>query len=375
MRVLVDGGTPGSGGYLRYLSGIFGSGAFNGVEVLLVCSPRMAAAVGPLDPQVTVHSELELDSSRLWRRLWWWRRQWPRLVSDFSPDVVFHPRGALRGRSGDSPVVVVHHFISPFVLASYRLYGLSRFSLRLLVTRARLIRSFRRADGVVFHAEYTRRTVSRQAARIARSTLVPNAVPPSFAATTGRDPAVLSSPVRVLCVSSLHLFKHQWHVVAAVALLRRELGLDLHLDLVGGGEPRARAKLLRSIDEHDAAGWTTVREVSAASMPEVYRDSDIFVFASADETWPITLLEAMASGLPIACSDRMAMPEMLRDAGTYFDPEDPVAIAGALRQLLTNPELRRRNGALARCYAQEFTWERSAAGVVDFLHRVVEEAT
>jgi glycosyltransferase involved in cell wall biosynthesis len=82
----------------------------------------------------------------------------------------------------------------------------------------------------------------------------------------------------------------------------------------------------------------------------------------------------MASGLPIACSDRMAMPEMLRDAGTYFDPEDPVSVAGALRPLLTDPELRRRNGALAHRYAREYTWERSAAAVVDFLRRVSREA-
>lgn len=372
MRVLVDGGNSGSGGYVRYLSGIFGSGALEGVEVLLVCSPGIAAALGPLDPQVTVRVEDKLDSPRRRTRLEWWRRTWPLVVQGFRPDVVLHPAGLLRGRSGAAPRVAVHHIMAPFMLASYRLYGLSRMSAAFLFWRIRLARSFRHADGVVFLADYTRRTVSRHV-RIARSTVVPNAVSSSFAATAERDQTVLSAPVRLLCVSTLYLFKYQWHVVAAVASLRLELGLDIQVDFVGGGERRARAKLASSIEKHDAGTWTTVREVPAALMPAVYRDADLFVFPSADEAWPITLGEAMASGLPIACANRMAMPDILRDAGTYFDPEDPVSLVAALRPLLTDAQLRRRQGVRARGYAATFTWGRSAGGLVAFLRQVTQD--
>jgi len=375
VKILVDGGNSGSGGYLRYLSGVFGTGALDSVEVLLVCSPRIAAALGELDRQVTVLVEPQLDAPQRRTRLAWWRHRWPVLVREFGPDVVLHPAGLLRGRSGDVPRVAIHHSMAPFTKAMYRLYGPSRMSAEMLYWRGRLLRSFRRADGVVFHAEYTRRAVSRQAGGIARTALVQNAVPSAFSAVPLRDASMLSSPVKVLCVSSLHLFKHQWHVVAAVAVLRRELGLDLRLDFVGSGEPRARARLLRSIEEHAATGWTSIEEIPAESMPGAYQDANVLVFSSSIETWSITLCEAMASGLPIACSDRMAMPDILRDAGTYFDPEDPVSIADALRPLLTNPELRQRCGALAREYAQEYTWERSAAGIVNFLRQVSREAS
>lgn len=374
MKVLVDGGNSGSGGYLRYLSGIFGSGGLDGAEVLLVCSPRIAAELGPLDPQVTVRVEPELDAHRRSTRLMWWRRSWPLLVGEFRPDVVLHPTGLLRGRSGRVPRVAIHHNMAPFVAATYRLYGPSRISAEHLFWRTRLLHSFRCADGVVFHSDYTRRAVSRHV-RIARTALVPNAVSLAFNADENRNPAQLASPVKLLCVSTLHLRKYQRHVVAAVDALRRQLRIDVHVDFVGGGEPRAHAALMHSIDEYDAAGWTTVREVAAASMPDVYRDSDIFVFPSADESWPITLMEAMASGLPIASSDRMVMPNILRDAGTYFDPEDPVSTADALRPLLTDQDLRRRCSELALTYAAEYTWDRSAAGVVGFLRRVSEEAT
>ncbi len=374
MRVLVDGGNSGSGGYLRYLSGILGSGALDGVVVLLVCSPRIAASLGPLDPQVTLRVEPQLDAPHRRTRLAWWRRSWPHVVAEFRPDLVFHPTGLVRGRSGTVPKVAVHHFMAPFATASYRLYGWSWFSCQLLLIRARLIRSFHRADGVVFLAEYTRKAVSTQARHVLRSTVVPNAVSAPFLAAPPRDPTTLSSPVRLLCVSTLYLFKHQWNVVDAVALLRAELALDLRVEFVGGGEPRARTKLTRRIEDLGAGAYASLSEVPAGSMPTALQSADVFVFPSADEAWPITLGEAMASGLPIACSNRMAMPDILCDAGTYFDPEDPASIADALRALLTDPELRRRSGARARHYAQEFTWERSAAGVVDFLRRVSRES-
>lgn len=373
MKVLVDGGNSGSGGYLRYLSGVLGSGALEDCEVLLVCSPALAAKLGLLDPQVTLLVEGQLDAPHRWTRLAWWRHTWPRLVAEFQPDVVLHPTGLLRGRSGSAPRVAVHHIMAPFMWASYRLYGFSRVSAELLFWRTRLLRSFRSADGVVFLAEYTRRTVSRQAKSITRSALVPNAVPAFFEAPGDRDRVSLASPVRVLCVSTLYLFKYQWNVVAAVAALRKELALDVQVDFVGGGEPRARAKLLRSIEEHNAVEWAAIREVSPADMPAVYHEADLFVFPSADEAWPITLGEAMASGLPIACSNRMAMPDILRDAGVYFDPENQAEVTHALRCLLTSPELRQRCSGNARQYAAEYTWDRSAAALVSFLRRVIRE--
>lgn len=370
MRVLVDAGNSGSGGYLHYLSGIFGSNVLEDMKVLLVCSPSLAAKIGPLDPQVTLRIEPDLDSPLRWKRLVWWRRCWPDLVKQYDPDVVLHPTGLLRGRSGDVPKVAIHHYMAPFMSASYRLYGVSKMSAMLALWRVRLLRSFRRADGVVFLAEYTRSVVSKRLGSRAVTAVVPNAVPPRYLQAGGQARAGLSSPVKLLCVSTLYLFKHQPNVVAAVAELRQELGLDIRLDLVGGGEPRAKAKLMRSIQDNNAGDWATVREVAASEMPAVYREADVFVFPSADEAWPVTLGEAMGSGLPIACSERMAMPDILRDAGTYFDPEDTPQVVEALRRLLTEPRLREEYGALAKEYAADYTWDRSARMLMQFLRTV-----
>ena len=73
-------------------------------------------------------------------------------------------------------------------------------------------------------------------------------------------------------------------------------------------------------------------------LPSLLAGADLFVFASSCENMPNTLVEAMAIGLPIACSDRGPMPEVLRDGGVYFDPENPESIAAAIETLIRDPE-------------------------------------
>lgn len=369
MKVLIDGGNSGSGGYLRYLQGILAPTSLpDGVDVVLLASPRIVAALQPLHPAVEVLAEPALDHPRRHRRLGWWRRQYPALVRRVRPDVVLHPSGIARGDSGGVPRVAIHHVMAPFVPATYRLYGFSRDSLRFLLLQQRLAHSFRRVDGVIFHADYTRQVVQRTVRGIPRTAIVPNAVPDGFTAPGTRDYAHLASPVRLLCVSTLYLFKHQWNVVDAVADLAEESGTDIHVDFVGGGEPRARARLQQRIEQRGKTGSMRLLEgVAPEEMPRLYDEANLFVFPSADETWPITLLEAMASGLPIACADRMAMPQMLGDAGVYFDPESSGSTRDALRTLLTDPELRAVNGRRAAAYSAQYRWDRSSAAVFRFL--------
>lgn len=75
---------------------------------------------------------------------------------------------------------------------------------------------------------------------------------------------------------------------------------------------------------------------------------------------PNTLVEAMAAGLPIACSDRGPMPEVLKTSGVYFNPEMPLSIAKAVKTIIDNPNLRRDIASLAFERSQLFSWRRCA---------------
>ena len=107
-------------------------------------------------------------------------------------------------------------------------------------------------------------------------------------------------------------------------------------------------------------------------MPSVLSKSDIFVFASSCENMPNTLVEAMASGLPIACSDRGPMPEVLGDGGVLFDPESPTSIAAAIRCLVADSSLRKKCSEGALKLADRYSWGRCGSATWRFLLSILQ---
>ena len=87
---------------------------------------------------------------------------------------------------------------------------------------------------------------------------------------------------------------------------------------------------------------------------------------------PNILIEAMASGLPIACSDCGPMPEVLGANGVYFDPEKPDQIAKSLQILIENRSLREASAWEAYTKAQSYSWDKCARETFSFIVNVAK---
>jgi glycosyltransferase involved in cell wall biosynthesis len=107
-------------------------------------------------------------------------------------------------------------------------------------------------------------------------------------------------------------------------------------------------------------GW-----VSTAEIEGLWAIAEAFIFPSLYEGFGLPVLEAMARGVPVACSNASSLPEVADDAALMFDPRDPVAIASAIECLLANPAEAARLRALGKARAREFTWERTARLTLD----------
>lgn len=101
--------------------------------------------------------------------------------------------------------------------------------------------------------------------------------------------------------------------------------------------------------------------------PNSYSDRMFFIFASSCENLPNTLVEAMAAGLPIACSDRGPMPEVLQKGGVYFNPEDSVSIFEALKKIIENKTVRENIAEISLERSQLYSWERCARETWQYL--------
>ena len=120
-------------------------------------------------------------------------------------------------------------------------------------------------------------------------------------------------------------------------------------------ELRARAQELGVDGDVRFPAW-----VSAPELEGLWSLARGFVFPSLYEGFGLPVLEAMARGVPVACSNTSSLPEVAGDAALLFDPRDESAIAKALGRLLNDEELRGRLRQLGLARSAQFTWERTA---------------
>jgi glycosyltransferase involved in cell wall biosynthesis len=372
MRVLVYGDIGGSGGYHRYCKGLFGSGVLPPeTEVWFVCSTEFYEKIAPLDPGVHVIAhKWPSSTSRILRYLW---HLWiyPSLARRIRPDVEFYPTGTRRVYLRSAVTVTSCHNLLLF--AATERAGLLDSALGLAFAKYRKSQasSFANSDGVIFTSEYSKSVVTEAVPGISGAVVIANGLDPEFLRSDERT-YDFGRIINILYVSPALHYKHQSEVVRAVKTLRAQTGMDLRLRLIGGGDPSALAELRQTIEtECMTENVCQLDFVDHADLIAEYRTADLFVFASECEAFGISLLEAMGASLPIACSDRSGLTDLLRDAGTYFDPEDVQSIIDAIRVLLNDSSLRKCIGESANRIAREYTWNRCTGETVNFLRSVV----
>ena len=108
--------------------------------------------------------------------------------------------------------------------------------------------------------------------------------------------------------------------------------------------------------------------VPAGEMERLWSEAGFYVFPSLFEGFGLSLVEAMARGIPCACSNNGSLGEIAGDVAVTFDPEDAGAIADALLRLVSEPE-RDRSARIARGleWVKRYSWADHAAGLVKLL--------
>jgi glycosyltransferase involved in cell wall biosynthesis len=374
----IDASNLGPGGSMTHLTNLLAVAqpAEHGIRRMRVWGGSANLARLPERPWLDKAVVAALDRG-LARRLVWQRFRLPTLARG-QCDVLFVP-GGNAAPGGFHPMVTMSRNMLPFEWRELRRYGPSLMAARLLLLRFGQARTFARADGLIFLTAYARDAVSRVAKLPARVCVIPHGVEERFRLPP-REPRTLADcsaerPLRALYVSIVDVYKHQWHVARAVHALRAA-GLPIAIDFVGPAYPPALARFEAALRELDPEGRALryVGPVPFAKLHELHAGADLFVFASSCENMPNVLLEGMAAGLAIACSDRGPMPEVLGDAGVLFDPERPDQIAAALRTLAEDAALRSRLARAASERARQFSWERCARETLAFIARTAAEA-
>lgn len=372
MKLCIDASNIRAGGGITHLAEMLrvAQPANHGFDEVIVWGGAMLLNRLTDHPWLSRVHDPALDGS-LFMRTYWQRFKVDELAHASGCSVVFFPGSLFGGRF--RPFVTMSQNMLPFERNESRRFGYSLHSLRYWLLKRSQLATFCKASGLIFLSQHAQSTISPHLqGRNIPSAIIPHGVEKRFRCQPRPQKEVQACskqrPFRLLYVSIINLYKHQWHVAEAVGRFHAE-GLPIAVDFVGPAYEPALHLLRQAQLQWDPRGEFIryVGPIPYAELPECYHQADGFVFASSCENMPNILLEAMASGLPIACSDRGPMPEMLGDAGIFFDPEQPTQIADALRALLVNTALRQQSAHGAYERAQHYSWQRCADETFDFL--------
>ena len=202
---------------------------------------------------------------------------------------------------------------------------------------------FKSANGIIFISRYAQNYISKELNLKSKPTkVIHHGSSPIFINHNYKrlKKNNLSNSFNFIYVSTIHVYKNQWNVIDAIWNLRQN-GFELTLTLIGPiiFAPSG-SKLLKKIKEKDPDNQfiTYIPEVPYEKLPKYYSKHDAIIYASTCENMPNILIESMASGLPIACSNKMPMPEFLGSGGYYFDANSIDSIISAIKELLNDKD-------------------------------------
>lgn len=315
-------------------------------------------------PWLVKRSPEALNAGLLQRSLWQ-RFSLSKAAVSEGCDVLFVPGGSYAGSF--HPVVTMSRNMLPFEWREIKRYGLTLSMLKLLLLRRVQLKSLQRSEGVIFLTNYARDAVQAVTGRLAGEVaVVPHGLNTRFkkAPRTQRPITDYSreSPYTLIYVSTVSEYKHQWQVVEAVGRLSQMTGWPIQLELVGSAGSRPLSRLHKAMNRWDPdRTWVKYHGLlEHEQLHTLYQGADLGVFASSCENMPNILIETMAAGLPMACAKRGPMPEVLGDAGVYFDPENPTDITEALHKLVSSPDLRAEMADHSYTKVQRYSWEKCA---------------
>ena len=231
----------------------------------------------------------------------------------------------------------------------------------------------KKADLVIFISEHARTVIQGLLKReITNTTLIPHGADPIFrrvAGTTLAQPEWLPNTGYLLYVSPLDVYKAQLEVVRGYSFLKKK-GLKIP-KLVLVGTPLNKSytnKVMKLINKLDLLNDIILKgHLEYQSLPAVYQNASINIFASETENCPFILLEALSSGRPLLSSNRPPMPEFAGDAALYFDPSDPHQLAEKLHEMLADKVMLEKLSQLSLEKSFQYDWSMCAKKTWDSL--------
>ena len=247
-------------------------------------------------------------------------------------DIVFFPGGTITSKVPKQSVsVTMFRNMLPFNRAFFQYYGFSFRSLRLFLLKYRFLSSYRKADSIIFISKYAKSIIEERIPLIKnKSVVIPHGFNKNFKIKRERN-----SDIFFVYISIYTNYKHQKEIVEAAKIFKNKHGYSPKIKMYGYKLGNYKNELIKLVEKYNLLKYIEINgSLEFNEIPKVYSESSYIIFASSCENCPNILLESMATGVPILCSNVMPMPEFLGNKGIYFDPYNPNSISNSFEKVL-----------------------------------------
>jgi glycosyltransferase involved in cell wall biosynthesis len=269
-----------------------------------------------------------------------------------------------KGRSGSIRCVVTIHDLIPLIFPSATPRAVKT---RLFPIYRRLMLEIgQRADRIIAVSEASRADILKHLeippARQNTVKVIYNGVSEFFQPLPEslRRPLDPARPRVILYVGRNDPYKNLTNLVEAFALARQRSPFPLHLRIVGPPDPRypEAGQRVTALALENSVSWVGYR--SNEELLRAYQEADAVALPSRYEGFGFPVVEAMACGTPVVCSDIPVLREIAGDAAVRVDPDNIPALADGLLSILTDGALRARLITRGHEQVRHFTWTEAA---------------
>ena len=365
----IDASRNRSGGAIAHLIGILSQcdPSKYDIKEIHIWSYRSLLDQLPEFPWLIKHNPVSLEKNLL-KQIIWQAISFNKELRSVQCDILFSTSGT--SFCLFKPMVTLSQDMLSYEPGVMSYFGYGAFRLRLQCILILQNLAFRRSQGVIFLSRYAGKVIQKSCGRLANIAFIPHGVDKVFREVHSicTWPKDQDRPISCIYVSNVDMYKHQWQVIKAISALRTR-GHQITLKLVGGSTSAGEKLVKNAIENsHEKGSFVErVEFVSHKEIPALLSESDLFIFASSCENMPVTLIEGMAIGLPIACSDRGPMPEVLGDGGVYFDPDDYLSIANTIERILSSSDLRSSISKKAKSLSLKYNWKQCSDDTFDYI--------
>tara|TARA_B100000161_G_scaffold250923_1_gene209554 strand:+ start:775 stop:1929 length:1155 start_codon:yes stop_codon:yes gene_type:complete len=328
------------------------------------------------DPLLNIdHIEISSKYEFFIKRLFWQFFILPNEKKFIECDVVFLPAGiAFYSRK---PTVLFLQNLLPFRLNEMIKYRSIKTLTRLSLVRIAQTISSHFAKSIIFPSNYSKEIIlnSMFFNKDIPTYIIHHGVSYEFYSNNKTQSSIdkysSNNPFVISYISIIDVYKNHFNLFKAVSLLIKRDKIPIQLQFIGAAESfyakRLVSKLIKLTNKEQ--WFKYIPHVKYEFLPEIYQGSNLLINASSCESFGMSALESLASGVPNCASKNNVYYEIFANSANYFDPLEIEDIYRSLKVVINSVSIRKELLINAKERLKTFSWQKSSIDTFDVIRR------